>query len=302
MIRHKKLGYVALDVTDMEKSKNYYKEIVGLELVEEVENGPVFFRCSSDHHNLVLYPQKEAGLNRIAFEVENPEQLEIAFEHFTKHGLHPQEIDASEEKVLHQGKTFRFTDPYAGIRFEYYSDIQQMGKEYVPTVTKIARLGHVVFHVKRHDEMVRFMLDVMNFRTSDRIGDAVVFMRCFPNPYHHTFALSRSDENKFHHVNFMVTDIDDIGAARNRLSKNNVPIVFGPGRHATSDSIFLYFLDPDGLTNEYSFGMEEFPEEGPRKARLMEPSPIVLDTWDGDGPDTKRAFKGEIKNHFIYEK
>ncbi len=36
--------------------------------------------------------------------------------------------------------------------------------------------------------------------------------------------------------------------------------MFGPGRHPPSESVFLYFLDPDGLTLEYSFGMEEFPE------------------------------------------
>ena len=62
-----------------------------------------------------------------------------------------------------------------------------------------------------------------------------------------------------HHVNFMVTEINDIGRALHRLGAQGVPIVHGPGRHPTSGSIFLYFLDPDGITLEYSFGMEEIP-------------------------------------------
>lgn len=46
-----------------------------------------------------------------------------------------------------------------------------------------------------------------------------------------------------------------------------MPVVFGPGRRPASTSVFLYFLDPDGMTLEYSFGMEEFPQIGARAPR-----------------------------------
>ena len=59
----------------------------------------------------------------------------------------------------------------------------------------------------------------------------------------------------------MVSEIDDIGRAISRFSRNNVRVVYGPGRHPPSGSVFLYFLEPDGITLEYSYGMEEFPEE-----------------------------------------
>src|SRR3546814_15066769 len=62
----------------------------------------------------------------------------------------------------------------------------------------------------------------------------------------------------------MVSDIDDVGRAINRMKKAEVPIVFGLGRHEPSGSIFLYFLDPDGMTTEYSFGLAEFEEEDAR--------------------------------------
>jgi 2,3-dihydroxy-p-cumate/2,3-dihydroxybenzoate 3,4-dioxygenase len=97
---------------------------------------------------------------------------------------------------------------------------------------------------------------------------------------HHSFAIGRSAAgNHLNHVNFMVSDMDDIGIAMNRLQKHEVPIVFGPGRHQPSGSIFLYFLDPDGMSLEYSFGMEEFPEKGAREARMLEAHPLALDTW-----------------------
>ncbi|OUM86330.1 VOC family protein [Parageobacillus thermoglucosidasius] len=293
MIRYKKLGYVALDVTDIERSSQFYENMVGLQPVSKIENQIAFFRCSRDHHNIVLYQAEDPGLRRVGLEVETPEQLEIAFEHFTKAGLEPKEVEKEELKLLCQGRSFRFREPNTGILFELYSDMMQMGQEYKPTVTKIARLGHVVVHTKHFDSALKFFMDVMNFKVSDYLGDGFAFMRCFPNPYHHSFALSSGKENKLHHVNFMVTDMDDIGTARNRLLANDVRIVFGPGKHAPSTSIFLYFLDPDGITVEYSFGMEEFPENNPRKPRILEPSLSILDTWGGK-PDPQMGSVGKI--------
>jgi len=52
--------------------------------------------------------------------------------------------------------------------------------------------------------------------------------------------------------------MDDIGKALYRLRNADVPIVFDPGRHPPSGSISLYSLDPDNLTLEFSYDMEEF--------------------------------------------
>jgi 2,3-dihydroxy-p-cumate/2,3-dihydroxybenzoate 3,4-dioxygenase len=294
MILYEKLGYVALSVTDIERSTKFYQEILGLQLVGRMEKGPSFFRCSSDHHNIVLYPGKEPGLKRVGFEVKDPEELESAFKYLTEQGLDPQDVEESELKVLKQGRTIRFKDPFAGITFELYSDMTQVAGAYVPTVVDIARLGHLVINVANYDELIKFVTEVLNFRQSDRVQDRVAFFRCYPNPYHHTFALANSNQNGLHHVNFMVTDIDDIGRAMNRLKKNDVPIVYGPGRHEASGSIFLYFLDPDGMTLEYSFGMEEFPTSEARKGRLLDADPKILDIWGGL-PDPKFAKTGMIE-------
>ena len=149
------------------------------------------------------------------------------------------------------------------------------------------RLGHVVLGAKDYDTTEQFFTDALNYRISDRIDGAVTFMRCFPNPLHHSLGLSKSDSNRLHHVNFMVTDIDDIGRALHRARKLEVPVVFGPGRHPPSESIFLYFLDPDGNTLEYSFGMEEFPEIAPRAPRRL---PLALESIDYWGATPQAEF------------
>jgi 2,3-dihydroxy-p-cumate/2,3-dihydroxybenzoate 3,4-dioxygenase len=135
---------------------------------------------------------------------------------------------------------------------------------------------------------------VLNFRVSDSIGENLTFMRPFPSPFHHGIGIARGTRSLFHHLNFMVTEIDDIGRALNRLKRSSVQIVYGPGRHPPSGSIFLYFLDPDGITLEYSFGMEEFRETDAREPRFLVPAPESVDTW-GFARDPRFATVGEME-------
>jgi 2,3-dihydroxy-p-cumate/2,3-dihydroxybenzoate 3,4-dioxygenase len=73
-----------------------------------------------------------------------------------------------------------------------------------------------------------------------------------------------------------------------------VPIVFGPGRHPASTSVFFYFLEPDGMTLEYSFGMEEFTEVDPRKARTLPMAAESIDEW-GSVRDPRMGQLGDIE-------
>lgn len=65
------------------------------------------------------------------------------------------------------------------------------------------------------------------------------------------------------------------------MKPEGVPIVCGPGRPSQSESMFFYFLDPDGMTLEYSFGMEEFPETGARLPRMFARTVEAADHWGG---------------------
>ncbi len=291
-LRYKKIGYVALDVTDLHRSIAFYRDVVGLTL-EASDARAAWFRCSDDHHNLVLYGAAEAGLRRVGFMLESPAAIAGAREYLAGLGWQVETLSAAESDALHQGETIRFRLPANNLQFEFYGAIEAAATPFQPSVAKIARLGHCVIASENKPAVVGQLVEQLNFRVSDNFGEAVTFMRCFPNPYHHSFGVARADADRFHHVNFMVVDIDDVGRATNRLKKNNVEIVFGPGRHDISDSIFLYFLDPDGLTVEYSFGMEEFDEHEPRTPRMLPPKPEVLDSWGG-APAPRMGKQGRI--------
>lgn len=292
--RYRRLGYVALNVSDMERSMDFYERLLGLQAAGEAANGERLFRCTKRHHDVVLREGREPGLRRVGWEMESAEDLAKIRKHLEAHGMKGVDVDPDECALLGVHGAFRTTEPHSGATFEYFCSFDEASDPYKPTVAKIARLGHVVLTVPNHADAERFFLDVLNFRASDRIEGAVTFMRCFPNPLHHSLGLSAGKEARLHHVNFMVTDVDDIGRALWRMKKNEVPIVFGPGRHPPSESMFLYFLDPDGVTVEYSFGMEEFPEVNPREPRLMPMGLDSIDYW-GAVPSPQMASIGAIE-------
>ena len=291
--RYRRLAYVALNVTDLDRSSRYYEELVGLNVTERGDEF-VALRCSRDHHNLLLYPASTPGIKRVGFELESAAELAKAQKHLEGLGISIEPVSGEELKALRTVAAFRFRIPGSGLCFEFFVQMMQLAQAYVPSVTQIERLGHVVINVSDFDATLKFLNEQLGFQTSDFVPGFAAFLRCFPNPLHHSLAILSGESSHLNHVNFMVRDIDDVGRAMNRMKKADVDIVFGPGRHQPSESIFLYFLDPDRMTVEYSFGMETFPEEQAREARLLEPVPGTLDSW-GSVPTPDFGKVGEIE-------
>lgn len=296
-IRYKRLGYAALKVTDLDASTNFYVNLMGLCLAHRDQHH-AWLRCSAKPYDVILEQHDTAGLSRIGFELESRENLDQAFQYIEKLGLKPiwSPPDLLESQKLEAG--FRFLGPDTGLEVDFYFGQAIAETPYQPQLAKIARLGHIVLNVRSYPAAHRFWVDQLGFAISDHVPGKIAFLRCFPNPLHHSLALITGEQDGINHINFMVTDIDDIGRAMNRMRKAQVPIVFGPGRHLPSTSIFIYFLDPDGMTAEYSFGMEEITEHGGREARVLAPDPEVLDIW-GSLPDPRFGKKGVIVSDHV---
>jgi 2,3-dihydroxy-p-cumate/2,3-dihydroxybenzoate 3,4-dioxygenase len=293
-IRFRRLGYIALNVTDLDRSRDFYESKLGLTVDEPAANGRLFLRCSDRHHDIVLCESHTPGVKRVSWQMEGPAALAAIRARFSEIGLVIADVAANESASLGIGDAFRATEPATGVTFEFYVDMTVAPAPFAPTHTNIQRLGHIVLTSPDRPATERFVLEHMNFRVSDRIDGMTTFMRCFPNPYHHSLGIAAGAKPGLHHVNFMVTELADIGKGNNRMKQAGVPIVYGIGKHPPSESIFLYFLDPDGMMVEYSFGMEEFPEEAPRAPRDMPASLESVDYWGGI-PDPRAGKTGELE-------
>lgn len=292
MIRYKRLGYIALNVENVDRSAEFYARVVGMSPLEPVDDVQ-FLRCSDKHHDIALY-QGPPGLRRIGFELESEREIEPLRTLLQEAGADVVDIPAADVAAMRTSAGLRTWEPVTGATLDFYVHMEGAPEAFTPSVTQIMRLGHLVLQSANPAHTVRFFTDVLNFKISDAIDDAVTFMRCFPNPLHHSFGVGDGrGQNRLHHINFMVTDIDDIGKSLWRLKELGVPIVNGPGRHLPSGSIFLYFLDPDGMTLEYSFGMEEFPELDARDPRILPRTKDSFDLWGGP-VDARKGTVGAI--------
>ena len=192
MIRYKQLGYIALNVSDLDRSAAYYRDTVGLQQVESATPDVRYLRCSDKHHDITLHLGKP-GLKRIGFELESEAQIAPLRKVLTDAGNAVVDIPAADRVSMHTGPGLRTWEPVSGAALDFYVGMTgAAGPAFEPTVAKIQRLGHLVVRSADQDATVRFFTDVLNFKVSDEIDDAVTFMRCFPNPYHHLCCKSRS--------------------------------------------------------------------------------------------------------------
>lgn len=294
MLRHAKLGYVALNVTDLERSCRFYEQVVGLQPNGVGAAGEAFFRFDASHHNVVLYQGAPAGFKRFGWQLESEAQFDVLAASLARHSITLQDVDPAECDSLGQGRSVRFADPFSGFVWEFYSHMREESEPFRPTATGFDRLGHVILKTPRFEEAIAFYADALNFRLSDKVEGTIAFLRAFPNKYHHMFGVAHGERPGLHHVNFMVSSIDDWGRCTTRLPRQGVPVVWGPGRHTNAGTFFVYYLDPDGLTLEYGYGMEEFPETGAREPNVRRAGQESVDLWDSP-MDPRTCASGEVE-------
>lgn len=302
MIRYQKLGYVELNVSDLARSLAFYRDMVGLEYVGP-HGDAERFRCDPEEpYSVVLHRSDAPGFKRAGWILQDAAQFAPLQERLDASNSPWEQLDAAECADRGFLRAVRTVEKHTRATLEFYLPAgDRLVRPVRTTHTRIQRLGHVVFATPERAAAIAFFRDVLNFKESDSIGENITFMRPFPSPWHHGIGIGRGARPQFHHLNLMVSEIDDIGKGFNRARRSGVPVVFGPGRHVASTSIFLYFLDPDETTLEYSFGMEEFPETDARAPRLLPPVPESLDSW-GAVREPGMAAKGEMEPAVIRER
>jgi catechol 2,3-dioxygenase len=82
------IGHVHFQISDLEDSLRFYVDGVGLDLMQSMGGSAAFLSSRGYHHHIganiwnsrggTAAPRRRAGLDRVVFRVENPEDLELA--------------------------------------------------------------------------------------------------------------------------------------------------------------------------------------------------------------------------------
>lgn len=249
-IRYCRLGTANLDAT-----VEFARNLIGLEEVD-CANGQVYLRGDHRDHN-ICYFAGDPNDHTFGLEVETFDALEAAMATLQAAGVgvrRGSDAEAADRRVM---GFINFTDPTSN-SVDLVVRPFHSGRRYFPSrdagITEFSHIGIKTTDPARDE---KFWSGLFNIRANDRIGEAALMSF---DEVHHRIALFPTDQAGIQHINFQVESIDDIMRSHYFLTERQVQIRFGPGRHPTSDAMFLYYEGPDGMTYEYSSGVRNVDE------------------------------------------
>lgn len=247
MIELRDIHYARIGTQDMDAAEHFATQIMGLEKVERTADR-LYLRSDHRHHTL-CYFLGDPSEQIIAFDLRNWNELEAAHEQLKAAGVPCGMGSAEEAADRHVSAFMWFLDP-TGNRIELLSRPHDSARRYFPARDAgVTGFGHVGLCTTDPVRDQHFWLQHFNAMVSDWIGPCPL-MRV--NPRHHQMALFPSTRKGIQHINYQVQEFDDVMRSWYFLQERGIKIVFGPGRHATSSGIFVYFEGPDGMVYEYS--------------------------------------------------
>lgn len=280
------IRYVRIGSDDLDESVRFATQVLGLELVGR-ERDAAYLRGDNRDHNLV-YVRGRGTPHVAGFEVKSEAELDAAAAFFEASGLPVHAGNAEERERRRVGAMITVADR-TGNLIDLVARPHHSGSRYFATRDAgITSFSHIGLRTARPKEDEAFWTGFLSAKVSDWIGDAALLRI---DDVHHKVALFPSSFAGVQHINFQVESHDDIMRSWYHLQKNNVRIVFGPGRHPTSGARFLYFQGPDGMVYEYSTGVRLITAEDektyvPRQFPLV-PSSFCMWGSEPDIPEFK---------------
>ncbi len=131
-VRIKKLGHVVIQVSDLERSRKFYTEVLNFRVSDRGTNGSVFLTAVGDHHTVALFPsdgataQKPAEgavrLHHFAMQVGSLEELFEIRAYLKERGV---PIVWEGRRRMGGHTSVEFLDP-DGYHLELYCDMDQI--------------------------------------------------------------------------------------------------------------------------------------------------------------------------------
>jgi catechol 2,3-dioxygenase len=306
------IGHAELRVVDLEASKRFYTDVVGLGVTEEDEDH-VFLRAWQDwdHHTLQLTRGDRPGVAHVGWRVGSREELTAAEARLEDLGVPYHWVEGATEPG--QGDGLRFLTP-AGLPFELYWEVERF-------VSPSERASCLRSHPERfgmHGISPR-RFDHVNFLVDDVAGEQRwlteelgIHHRYFVENdagtrlgswlsrtnVSHEIALMRNRNQSgsmLHHTAYYVDSPDQMLRAATILVENGVTLEWGPGQHGTSGAIFLYCFDPAGIRFEvWTGGLLIFAPDWEAIRWDPEVSSVAIELWGSAMPESYLVRGSEI--------
>ncbi len=249
-----RLSHIELGVTDLEVSKAFYVDILGLIITEETDD-TVYLRCLEErnHHSFILRRVDKPVVFVMGYKMASEADLDLLATHLESLKLPVQWI----EKYA-QGRTLRTQDPM-GMPLEFYFSMTQVDRslqryaEYKGV--QPMRIDHFNCFTPDVQASHDFYVGELGFRVTeftetddDREEQELWAIWMHRKGNVHDMALTNGTGPRLHHTAIWaptalnIIHLCDLMATSGYLDN----MERGPGRHGISNAFFLYVRDPDG--------------------------------------------------------
>jgi catechol 2,3-dioxygenase len=286
-----RLSHAILNVADLNRSRKFYTEIIGLQVTDETDTH-VYLRAMEErgHHCVVLQQSDQPGtVEVLGFKTFDEDDLDRAEAYFQSKGRPTSWVERP-----YQGRTL-LTSDNMGIPLEFYHKMDRLEpihqKYELYRGVKPLRIDHFNVFSTSVDESVAFYGD-FGFRCTEYTEDEES-KKLWAAWVHrkggiHDIAFTNGVGPRMHHIAFWVPtplniiDLCDLMSTTGHLDQ----IERGPGRHGISNAFFLYVLDPDGHRIEiYCSDYQTVdPDLEPIKWDLKDPQRQTL--WGAPAPES----------------
>ncbi len=296
-------GHVVLYVTDLDASRAFYEDLLGLQAVHATADAAYLRGYEEREWSLKLQQNSWPGLKHLAFKVWEEEDLERIAAMATELGL-----PWREEEEFERPRMVRLQDPLGfpvafyrrAARHPWLLQAYHQHRGLAPQ-----RLDHFNLFCPDVPRALEYYTRHLGFRLTEYTVDReervwAAWLQRKGNV--HDVALTTGAGPRLHHFAYWVPDplavlrAADILAGAGKLEA----LERGPGRHGISNAMFLYLRDPDGHRVELYTGdyLAVDPEFEPIRWELDDPRRQTLwghrapDSWFNEGSPVE-AFHGQ---------
>src|SRR5882757_8215755 len=266
MIQVTELGYMGLEVKNLDEWKNFATTIVGMESADDGERDRCYLRMDYWHHRLVLHSGGSDDLDYLGFRVAGADEFAQMHRQLSEAGIKVRQASDEEAEERHVLQLMKLQDPDGNPIEIFQGPEVQFKKPFHPGramhgkfKTGTGGIGHCIVREKDTDAAFRFY-SLLGMRGGVeykfRMGKHViapVFMHC--NDRDHTVAFGiGAAERRINHLMIEVDNLDDVGMTYDLVRKNKIPVTILPGKHSNDHMFSFYFRNPSGWMFEYGWG------------------------------------------------
>ncbi|WP_378039768.1 VOC family protein [Citricoccus parietis] len=279
------MGYIALLTTKLDESVEVATSMLGLGVISH-DASRAYLSASGTHHEMVYTASDIDAVDHFGLVARDADALSELRDRVDAAGYR---IVSDEPLVDGASDGFAFVGPENFV-FAIYRTMERPTDVQAPAFGP-DRYGHINLHPQDATAMKTFLMEVLDFKLSDVIGDDYAyFLRC--NPDHHGIALI-AGRGTLHHHAWQTESIADLGKLGDRLFNVGRRLIWGPVRHGAGHNMAAYYVEPSGAVVELYTDMEQIYDD-------LRP-PIEWDSDDRTWFNRWGVYRGEdFRTHGLF--